>query len=304
VPDSLGITVGPDRMPQIPGYALQREIGRGGMGVVYLATRNTDKQSVALKTVLPAVSPNQVSLARFLREADIMRQLNHPNIVCCSDAGEVAGLLYFAMEYVEGTNAYLLVRERGQLPIRLATRIAIQLLEGLSFAHTRGFVHRDVKPANVLIAAAPTVSDSVIELVPRPLADTPVVKLTDFGLARTYQASQFSGLTMSGVYGGTPAFMPPEQVTDFRAAKPAADQYSAAATFYYLLTAQTLYDQTEGTPEMLKRVLQSEPINLRQRRPDLPTELALVVHKALARKADQRYSSVDALRTDLLPFAG
>src|SRR5262245_37970153 len=162
------------------------------------------------------------------------------------------------MEYVPGVDAQKLVKQRGPLPVRTAVKLIGQALLALEYAHAKGFVHRDLKPANLLVTGDPR---------------RRVVKLADFGLARVYQASQLSGLTLSGDMGGTVAFLPPEQITSYRDAQPAADQYAAAATLYYLLTAELLYDFKASKLPALAVILQEEPVPIRKRRPDLPAEL-------------------------------
>ena len=178
------------------------------MGVVYLAHREGDGTPVALKTITPAVIHSAGTVGRFLREAGVLRQLDHPNIVKFREIGQAGDRLYFAMDYVPGTDADGLVKgHRGPLPIARAVGLACQVLDGLAYAHARGFVHRDIKPKNILVEA----SDGRDR-----------VKLADFGLARLYLSSPLSGLTLTGQAGGTPGFMPPEQVTNFREAKPPA----------------------------------------------------------------------------------
>src|SRR4029077_5541112 len=132
----------------------------------------------------------------------ILSKLQHPNIVAFQDMGQTGELVYFAMELVAGTDANQLVKKEGPLSIGRATRILLQVLDALAYAHQKGIVHRDLKPANIL------------------LADGDMAKVADFGLARTYQESPMSGLTLSGEIGGTPQFMPPEQVRNFRTVKP------------------------------------------------------------------------------------
>jgi serine/threonine-protein kinase len=164
-----------------------------------------------------------------------------------------------------------------------------QLLSALSYAHARGFVHRDIKPANLLIAQE---------------GDKKSVKLADFGLARIYQESRMSGLTVEGDVGGTVAFMAPEQVVSFRKTPPSADQYSAAATLYNLLTAQLPFDFEAGKGSAgLALILQNDPVPIRQRRPDLPEELAAIIHRALAKDPADRFPDVDAFKKALKPFA-
>jgi serine/threonine-protein kinase len=274
---------------RLGGYRLERELGRGGMGVVYLAVREADGARVALKTIIPAVQDAPDHVQRFLREANILRQLEHHHIVPFLEAGEAEGVLYLAMGYVEGTDANQMLRD-GPLPVRTAVRILCQLLSALEYAHERGFVHRDIKPANLLVADE---------------GGKKSVKLADFGLARVYQESRLSGLTLEGQVGGTIAFMAPEQLTGFRNTRPPADQYSAAATLYTLLSGQLLFDFQPGQPiqERLRMVVQAEPVPLLQRRADLPPELAAVIHRALAKDAAQRHADVRAFRSLLKAFA-
>src|SRR5581483_3593591 len=160
---------------------------------------------VAVKTIAPAVTPGRTAVARFLREAEILRALVHPGIVQFQTVGVSGRLLFFVMEFVPGKDASRVLREEGALDVGRALRWADQVLDALAVAHARGFVHRDLKPANLLVTRA---------------AGADVVKVADFGLARAYQASPMSGLTVAGTVGGTPQFMPPEQVLDFRSVRP------------------------------------------------------------------------------------
>jgi serine/threonine-protein kinase len=272
----------------IPGYLLLRELGKGGMGVVHLALRQADAAVVALKTIIPAVAGSPAQVQRFLREAAILRDLSHPHVVSFRDLGEAGGRLYFAMDYVPGTDAARLLKEKGPLPVPTAVRLVSQLLAALEYAHGRGFVHRDVKPANVLI-----------QMDCRPHK----VKVADFGLARVYQASKLSGLTLVGDVGGTFGFMPPEQVLNYRDARPPADQYSAAATLYNLLTGRFIRDLSGGVSEQIAKVLNEDAVPIRTRSAAVPPRLAAVLHRALARDPAARYPDVAAFRRALLPFA-
>jgi serine/threonine-protein kinase len=216
----------------------------------------------------------------------ILQSLTHPHIIRFHESGVLDGLLYFVMEYVEGISAGKLVKQEGPLAAERVVELGCQLLEALAHAHAQGFVHRDVKPGNVLISQQD---------------GRDFLALADFGLARAYQASALSGLTMSGQPGGTPAFMPPEQVRDFRSAKPTADQYAAAATLYYLLTGQHVYERVSSMMEFLACILKDEPIPLRSpaSHPPLPGRLGPILRRALARDPAQRYHDALALRDDL-----
>ncbi len=169
-----------------------------------------------------------------------------------------------------------------------ALSLVCQLLGALDYAHRCGFVHRDIKPSNMLVANVTGKEE---------------VRLADFGLARVYQASHLSGLTVTGDIGGTVAFIAPEQITQYREAKPPADQYAAAATLYNLLTGKYIYDLPREIPKQLALILNDDPIPIRDRRRDVPEPLAVIIHKALARDPGDRYPDVRAFLAALTPFA-
>jgi eukaryotic-like serine/threonine-protein kinase len=271
----------------VKGYRAIEPLGSGAMGTVALAVRFDDGLRVALKTVTPAVAVRPNQLDRFLREANILSQLRHPNIVAFHDMGEESELLWFAMDYVRGLDAYHLLRQEGPLPVSRAVNLIRQLLSALAHAHERGFVHRDIKPSNLLV---------------EDTAEGERAKLADFGLARVYQASQLSGLTMSGEIGGTVGFMAPEQITDFREVDPAADLYSAAATLYNLLTSAYIFDLQGDLRARLLAILQEDPIPIRTRRADVPRALAAIIHRGLERAPHKRWPDAAAFREALAPF--
>jgi serine/threonine-protein kinase len=169
-------------------------------------------------------------------------------------------------------------------------------LEALEYAHGKGFVHRDVKPSNMLVTTAAPGREG-------KTAESDVVKLSDFGLARIYQASMLSGLTMTGDVGGSAAFMAPEQITSFRDVKPPVDQYSAGATLYNLLTGKLVYDFPRQVELQFLKILQDDPVPIRTRRPDIPEKLAEVIHRTLAREASDRFRNVSVLHKALVRFA-
>jgi serine/threonine-protein kinase len=190
------------------------------------------------------------------------------------------------MEYVAGKNGSALVKTEGPLVPERVVRLGCQLLDGVAHAHLQGIVHRDIKPSNLLVTG--------------PAGDE-TLKLADFGLARAYGESAMSGLTVVGTAAGTPGYIPPEQVSNFHAARPSADQYSAAATLYYLLTGRPVYETEGGAVEGLLRVMNSEPLPLRQppEGPPLPRRLREVICRALARDPRQRFPDVLVMREAL-----
>jgi serine/threonine-protein kinase len=277
-----------DPMRLIPGYRLDRELGRGGMGIVFLATREADGVQVALKTIVPGGAASRKNFDRFLREASILKQLAHPNIVAFRDLGVAAGRLFFTMDYVPGTDAERLLRQHGRWSVRSAVRVIFEALKALDYAHGEGFVHRDIKPSNILL---------------RRGESGYAVKLADFGLARVYQASQLSGLSQEGDFCGTPKFMPPEQLTDFRNVTPATDQFATAATLYNLLTGEYIHDFDNDPRPAIVLVLEGEAIPIRERRPELPEELSAIIHRALEREPSKRFASCGEFAAALAEYA-
>ncbi len=292
-PDTVALAPSPppevasDPAHKFPGYDLEGELGRGGMGVVYRARRQSDGVPVALKILTPAAGASRKQRDQFLREARILGGLQHPFIVRLLDAGEADGVLFIAMELVEGSDTERMAARQGPLPISVGVRLICQAISGLAHAHSAGFVHRDIKPSNLLIGRE---------------GSKRVVKLADFGLARAFEASQLSGLTLNGEVGGTPAFMPPEQITHYREVNPSADQYATAATLYYLLTGKFIFDFPREISARLIKILTDDPVPIQDRRKQIPARLAAVIHRALSREITDRYPTLTAFRADLVPF--
>jgi eukaryotic-like serine/threonine-protein kinase len=276
-------------LPQpVPYYTTLRELGRGAMGVVYQARHNLTGQMVALKLIMPETATTRAAIDRFQREMSVISQLRHPNIVEWYEQGMTRGQFWFAMEYVTGTNLENLAKaDPGRYPVKQACRLACQVLKGLEQAHQLGFVHRDIKPENILIAQT---------------ADGLMVKISDFGLAKSFRGVGLSGLTFSGEMRGTVPFMPPEQMLDFKTVTPLADLYATAATLYYLLTCQYIYDEPAGGGDLIRMLLEEPSVPLRSRRADVPPALAEVVEKCLARDPKTRFPDATSMRQALKPF--
>ncbi|WP_406697780.1 FHA domain-containing serine/threonine-protein kinase [Singulisphaera sp. Ch08] len=276
-------------LPQpVPHFTTVRELGRGAMGVVYQAKHNETGKLVALKLIVPESAAARSAVDRFLREMSVISQLKHPNIVEWLEQGMTRGQFWFAMEYVAGSNLEALANSApGRYPISQACRMACQVLKGLEQAHRLGFVHRDIKPENILIGRRP---------------EGLVAKISDFGLAKSFRGLGLSGLTFSGEMRGTVPFMPPEQMLDFKTVLPSGDLYASAATLYYLLTSQFIYDQVAEGGDLIRTLLEEPPVPVRKRRPDIPAALAAVLQKCLARDPKDRYPTAAAMRQALRPF--
>jgi len=272
----------------VPHYKTLREIGRGAMGVVYLAQDNQSGRKVALKLIVPESAAARSAVDRFLREMSVISQLKHPNIVEWLEQGATRGQFWFAMEYVSGVNLETLAHHQpGKYPIAQACRMAAQVLKGLEHAHRLGFVHRDIKPENILIGR-----------VARGL----VAKISDFGLAKSFRAIGLSGLTFSGEMRGTIPFMPPEQMLDFKTVAPTADLYSTAATLYYLISGKFLYDEVADGTDLIRTLLEEPTVPIRSRRPEVPAGLEAVLTRCLARLPADRYSTATEMRQALRPY--
>lgn len=275
-----------------PQYTTLRELGRGAMGVVYQARHNDTGRLVALKVIVPESAAARSAVDRFLRERKVISQLQHPNIVEFLDQGMTQGQFWFAMEYIQGPNQganleALANSQPAKYPVHQACRMTCQVLKGLEHAHSLGFVHRDIKPENILIGKTPTGL---------------VAKISDFGLAKSFRELGLSGLTFSGEMRGTVPFMPPEQILDFKTVTPAGDLYATAATLYYLLTCQFIYDQISEGGDLIRTLLEEPPVPVRRRRADIPVGLAEVLERCLSREPKDRYATAAEMRRALRTY--
>jgi eukaryotic-like serine/threonine-protein kinase len=268
-------------LPHIGGYEVQRVLGRGGMGVVYAARHLRLNRSVALKMLLAGPYAGPEELARFLREAQAIAGLHHPNVVPLYDVGDVEGRPYFTMELVEGGSLALKLAE-SPLPAREAAALVATVAEAVEAAHQTGIVHRDLKPANVLLTA-----DG------RP-------KVTDFGLARRLEHK--GELTCNGTPMGTPSYMAPEQARgDNAAIGPTTDVYALGAILYECLTGRRPF-QADSSAATLQQVLADEPVPPARLNPRVPRDLETICLKCLRKEPCQRYASAQAVADDLRSF--
>jgi serine/threonine-protein kinase len=273
---------------KIADFDLTRELGRGGMGVVYHAIQKGTGREVAVKVICSSTPIGTAAMQLFLREASILGQLRHPRIVDSIGAGLSQDQLYLAMEYVPVMNWRQMVANQPRaMQIRLVCGIVCRALEALQFAHQRDVVHRDIKPSNILVYK----QDGAIQ-----------VKLADFGLAKNFMTAGFTSITHEDQIRGTVGFMPPEQIINCRYAKPACDIYAAGACLYYLLSGKMPYESTD-TRSTLAMVLNSPPPPLADRISDLPPELLELVARAMKREPAERFTSAEFMRQALLPFA-
>ena len=261
-------------------YRREAELGRGSMGVVYLATDLNDGQQVALKVLALAreFSPeDQVDVRqRFLREARAAGHLQHPDILRVLDAGEAGEDAWIVMEYVRGQDLSHCTRLGALLPVTEALALGLRLARALDYAHRQGVVHRDIKPANVM----------------RDPANN-TLKLMDFGIARLADGSR----TRTGLVLGTPSFMSPEQLAGLTV-DGRSDLYSLGVMLYQLLTG-CLPHQSDSMAKLMYSIANQEPPDVRHYRPELPESLAMVLALALEKRPELRYASGEQMAQDL-----
>jgi len=265
-------------------YEVEKELGKGAMGIVYLGRDPKINRVVAIKTMalsqeFEADEVDEVK-ERFFREAETAGRLNHPNIVTIFDAGEEHDLAYIAMEFLKGKDLAPNTKADNLLDIRTVLDIVIKSADALDYAHSENVVHRDIKPANIMYEP-----------------DTKKVKLTDFGIARITDSSK----TKTGMVLGTPSYMSPEQLSG-KKVDGRSDLFSLGVMLYQLLTGKLPFTGDSMAALMFK--IANEPHqSLLELRPDLPARLGPIIDKALQKSANDRYSRgaqmVEDLRTSL-----
>ena len=279
-----GTLLGPGA--EIDGFVIEAVAGRGGMGVVYRARQQRPDRVVALKVIAPDLAHDAAFRARFERESSIAAQIEHPNVIPVYAIGEADGVLYIAMRFVEGTDLRTLLDGEGRVEPSRAAKIVDRVGRALDAAHAQGLVHRDVKPANILLAGA---------------AGGDHVYLTDFGLSRHVHAT--SGPTRTGAFMGTIDYVAPEQARGERV-DARADVYSLGCVLFTALTGGVPFDLDNDLAKLYAHDRSPAPSVL-ARNPDLPEAFETVLARALAKQPDDRYQSAGDLgRAALAAAAG
>ena len=258
---------------EFAGHRIDAVAGRGGMGVVYRATDLQLDRPVALKLIAGELAQDEAFRGRFKRESKLAASIRHPNVITVYRAGEEAGLLYITMDYIEGTDFREMLAQRGRLEPQVAATYIAQIAGALDAAHAGGLVHRDVKPANVLIA--------------RDAGAGPHVYLTDFGLAK--HISSESGVTETGMIVGTLDYIAPEQLhggpLDAR-----TDVYALGCMVYQAVTGRVPYPRDTG-PAKIWAHMNAPPPSVREAAPDVPAPFDDIVRRAMAKDPNDRYLS-------------
>jgi serine/threonine-protein kinase len=266
-------------------YVIEREIGAGGMGTVYLARDPHLNRSIALKVPKPGMADDETFLRRFYREARSAAAVTHPNVCPVYEVGECDGTHFIAMGYVEGRPLTAYVDEQKPLSARQAAIVVRKVALALQEAHERGLVHRDLKPGNVMIDRR----------------GEPVVM--DFGLARPVERDADMRLTQDGQAAGTVAYMPPEQFAgDESLLGPATDVYALGVTMFELLTGRLPYAGRGTITSVVSEVMTKPVPSPRDVRPDVPPELAAVCIRAMAKRPEERFASMKAMADELTRY--
>jgi eukaryotic-like serine/threonine-protein kinase len=273
-------------------YHVMKKLGEGGMGQVYLAEHVKMGRRSAIKVMNPSMVHDPDAVARFNREASNASRITHPNVCAIYDFGETPeGLIYLAMEFIEGEPLTDLIERTGALPLARASGVFLQTADALQAAHDLGIVHRDLKPDNIMLSKRKGGGETV--------------KVVDFGIAKAVGGDETGQkVTKTGLVVGTPEFMSPEQLSgdtlDGR-----SDLYSLALVFYRMLTGKLPFEATTAQETMIKR-LTDEPAKLAEVRPDLsfPAGLQPVLDTALARTPAERYQTVAKFAADVAAVTG
>ena len=267
----------------IPEYEVIKKLGKGGMGAVYLVRNKATGEKSALKIMLPKAELMVKSKVYFRREIDLMKNLQHPNIIKYYDAAKVGGVTYFVMEFCEGGSAADLVEDNGgKLDLDTTARIMLQSLEGLAFAHQRGIVHRDLKPPNILLTSR---------------GRDGIAKIADLGLAKDYTQAGNSGIT-GKEYAGTMPFMPREQVSDFLHFQPVSDVWAMGATMYNMLSGRYPREVSKDK-DFLTCILQNRVIPIEEVLPSIPRNVAEVINISLSDNVKIRYKNASEFKEAL-----
>jgi len=277
---------------QIAGYRLEEQIGQGGMAVVYRAHDERLDRSVALKLLAPGLASDTAFRTRFIRESRAAAAVDHPNIIPVYDAGDAGGFLFISMRYVQGGDVRSLIADGKPLPPARAWHIISQVAAALDAAHAQGLVHRDVKPANMLLDASGKTGSAKRSAADEGMHDH--VYLSDFGISKRTVASN---LTSTGQFVGTLDYIAPEQV-EGQAIDGRTDEYSLACAAFELLSGGPPYRRSLGLA-LINAHLSEAPPSLVARRAELPPAVDLVFAKAMAKTPAQRYATCEQFANDL-----
>lgn len=277
----------PQELIESTDYQVLKELGRGGMGVVYAAKYLPMDRMEVLKVLSPQMVAKESARQRFINEMKAIGRLNHPFIATAYQRVVLPTQLVFSMEYVPGRDLHKFIQKHNPIPVPIACMLAGQIATALQHAHSRKMVHRDIKPSNVMVFE----EDGKRQ-----------IKILDFGLAKATSEQQSEGLTANGTMLGTPEYMAPEQALDAATADIRADIYSLGCTLYHLLAGRPPFTGTYQSVLMAHAQKEAEFVSLK--RTDVPIELAEIIAKMMAKEPSKRFQTPKAVVTALKPFLG
>ncbi|MBA4322403.1 MAG: hypothetical protein C0408_06245, partial [Odoribacter sp.] len=274
----------PAELPALPGYHIEKRIGGGGNGDVYLGRSIDTRMQVAVKVIRPEISNNRSVVERFIdRDINIGKQLSHENIVRTIDSKFVNGMYFIVMEYVEGLDISKYQSKNGRFRAKTACEIIIQTLNGLEYMHNHNIVHRDIKPENILLC------QKQAGLVP---------KISDFGLAKNLKSSKM--LTKPLEIAGTIPYMAPEQIIDFKNTNFVSDIFSLGASLYFMCTNQFVRDYPQNEDPIYVNLDEKSLVPVERREPDIPTAIARVINASVAHNPGRRIRTAGEMKQALM----
>ncbi len=279
---------------QIGRFQILKKLGEGGMGTVYQGKDNCGSIIVAIKILSPHLVKEKSALQRFYKEARLMAKVNNPYIVNLLEINEEKGLHYLVLEFVRGVTVGQLLSQRKQLPERLALTILADVARALLPAHVRGIVHRDIKPDNILL----TGPEENLEQMMNEGAQIPLVKLSDFGLARHVMETESLNLTQPGSIIGTPLYMSPEQCSGNKQADARSDIYSMGVTLFTLLTGETPF-QGESIFALISMHHNKAVPSIQEINPEVSEAVVRIVEKCMAKDPDERYEDAQEILREM-----
>lgn len=279
---------GIDKLPpgiprQVGNYRILRTLGQGIAGTTCAAVRESDNSAFSVKIIDPPMAGARPVVDKLLHDFTALQHLDDKRILRIHESGQSGRQFYLVTDFVPGVDAEKFLQQRGPLAPVMAIGLIRPVLLALEHAHSNGIIHGAIKPSNILIEEKSSKGR---------------VYVSDMGVNRVYESSPLSGLTVISNYGSAMHYLPPERLTNYRRITPASDQYSVAATLYFLLTGKHPYEFSSPI-DAFARIINDEPTPVQQRREDVPDELAAIIHRGLARETRDRFGSIADFRLAL-----
>ncbi len=288
------------QLQQIGPYRIVKKLGAGGMGAVYLGIDARDHSEVAIKVLTQDADPDLDAARRFEKEAKLLGEVKHPHVSNLRDAGESNGVFYLVMDYVNGTDLKVLLAVERKLSEYLALGIIRDICDALAEAHSRGIVHRDIKPANVMLAVEEVPGQEAVHTLSESIrgGHHPMIKLTDFGLARHVDQSESMAMTKTGAMLGTPYYLSPEQCSGQYKISPATDIYALGITLFQMLAGRPPFQAPDPVKLITMHCFEEAP-DIRKHNPTVSDAVAALIDRCLQKTPDQRFADGAHLRDEI-----